>query len=63
MPTQSTSPGLGYWDIRNASPKRDAGLQGEDMSAQLNLVAKRQATWSQAANVLKKRIDIVRWND
>jgi hypothetical protein len=61
MPTQSTSPGLGYWDIRNASPKRDAGLQGEDMSAQLNLVAKRQATWSQAANVLKKRIDIVRW--
>jgi hypothetical protein len=31
------------------------------MSAQLNLVAKRQATWSQAANVLKKRIDTVRW--
>ena len=31
------------------------------MSAQLDLVAKRAATWSQSANRLKKRIDFVRW--
>jgi len=31
------------------------------MSAQLDLVAERAATWSQSANLLKKRIDFVRW--
>jgi hypothetical protein len=35
--------------------------EDEDMSADLELVAKRAATWSETANLLKARLDLARW--